>query len=93
MFHYCSLLVPIVFFKAQDGNTALEWAQKEHQDEAAKLVMKHIEEKAQLQLQSEAEEAQFLKSYMVTVDMDEDGRKYLAVESGCEILQYLEIIH
>lgn len=70
------------FLQAQDGSMALEWAQRDHQDEAAELIKKQMEEKGQLQLQSAAEEAQLqlqlaaeeaqlLKSYMVTVDMDE----------------------
>lgn len=57
--------------QAQDGSVALEWAQREHQDEAAELIMKQIKEKDQVQVQSAAEEAELLKSYMVTVDMDE----------------------
>ncbi|GLJ39839.1 hypothetical protein SUGI_0814530 [Cryptomeria japonica] len=57
------------FLKAQDGSTALEWAQRHHQDEAAELILKHIEEKSHLQ--SATEEAELLKAYMTSVNVDE----------------------
>ncbi|KAH9315837.1 hypothetical protein KI387_024464, partial [Taxus chinensis] len=57
------------FLQAQDGSTALEWAQREHQDEAAELISKHSEEKSQLQ--SNTEEAELLKKYYTSVDVDE----------------------
>ena len=46
---YYSLLVLFCFLQAEDGSMALKWTQKDHQDEAAELIKKQMEEKGQLQ--------------------------------------------
>eukprot|EP00249_Psilotum_nudum_P020389 c27681_g1_i1 orf=52-3915(+) len=54
---------------SQDGNTALDWAEKYEQREVRDVLLNHIEKKSQVQ--TAAEEAKLLEKYLSSIDQEE----------------------